>query len=195
MQMLTVKTVLTRNQSNSHPRFACPPGSGALTTLPTLPLAQCTAGTSKFRVLAVALGMLILLGVSSPLCFSLLSQVQREPARLRERPGARGEGDHHRHVAGVPDDHCLSSSHSASCRPAVVTSIFAPASPMHGSSPTSPRLHHLLTFYLACRTCFSALGAGVHAGISPQERSRGATSARYSPQLVGEADIPSLRGC
>lgn len=143
MQMLTVKTVLTRNQSNSHPRFACPPGSGALTTLPTLPLAQCTAGTSKFRVLAVALGMLILLGVSSPLCFSLLSQVQREPARLRERPGARGEGDHHRHVAGVADDRRLSSSHPASCRcdEHFCTSIpHARQLPNFSTAPPSPDL-------------------------------------------------------
>lgn len=122
-QMLTVKTALARNPSNSHPALGSPPGRGTPPALPTSPLTQPTASTSKgqgpsggfgVRALVVALGWLVLLEVSSPLCFSLPTQVQREPARLREHPGARGEGDHHRHVAGAPAGRPPSSSHFAS---------------------------------------------------------------------------------
>lgn len=47
---------------------------------------------------------MLVLGLSSALHLSLLVQVQREPARLREHRGARGEGDHHGHVA-APTHH------------------------------------------------------------------------------------------
>lgn len=145
--MWTVKTALARNQSNSHPALGSPPAEGPLLPSPPHPSLNPQPAPAKVRAPVVALGWLVSLGVSSPLCFSLPTQVQREPARLREHPGARGEGDHHRHVAGARAGRPPSSSHFASrccdghfCRDPLHRHPRCAAAPrpLHGTTTTSP---------------------------------------------------------
>lgn len=163
--------------------------------VPTSPLTQCTAGTSKVRSSVVALGTLVLLGLSSALRLSLLMQVQREPPRLREHRGARGEGDHHGHVAAPTSRPPLPLDSLPAIAMGSFTETRCTGTPVSDGALTSPRHHHLLIFSFPTRgTCCSPSGAGVHMGIDPQERSGGATSpAWWSPHLVGEVDVPSPR--